>query len=546
MKKQILAAAAITLPVLMFGQSAIDAFNISQPDFRGTARFMSMGGAFTALGGDISTLNQNPGGIGVYRSSEIGLTLGLDFNGTKSQTQGYQESVNKTRFNCNSFGYIGAVYTGSEIMPYFNWGASYSRVANFDRAYRGSIGRLDRSLTNYIAGFTTADGYTPDDLTGSDNYNPYQDGNIRAPWTSILAYNAYMINPIGDGSNAFTGMWDSNTSGSGTFDVRDKGHVDEYSINFGGNFENILFWGLGFGITDVDYTSSVYYTEDYQNAKIPAAPSADGSYVAPVTGSGGFGLDSWKHMSGTGFNFKFGLILKPINELRIGLAVHTPTYYNLKQEGWAGVDYGYSTGYKGYVETDEGYTDYFEWKLRTPWRLMGGVSGVIGKRAIISADYEYRPMQKMNVRDSYSNEYTDINGDIGNYYKAVSILRFGAEYRLTPSWSVRAGYQLQTSPSTNAALEGSTMVYTSGPDDTETTPSYSFDRATHYFSLGLGYRYKNFYLDAAYVNKRRESTWEAFTPNSYTDAGFPQRPVAPVSKITASSNQIVISAGFKF
>ena len=31
---------------------------------------MSMGGAFTALGGDISTLSQNPAGIGVFRSSE--------------------------------------------------------------------------------------------------------------------------------------------------------------------------------------------------------------------------------------------------------------------------------------------------------------------------------------------------------------------------------------------------------------------------------------------------------------------------------------------
>ena len=157
MKKHFLAVAALAAPMMMFGQSALDAFNISQPDFRGTARFMSMGGAFTALGGDLSTLNQNPGGLGVYRSSEIGLTLDLNFTGTKSLTQGYQESVSKTRFNCNNFGYIGAVYTGSDIMPYFNWGVSYSRSASFDRAYKGKIGQLNGSLTNYIAGLTTSD-----------------------------------------------------------------------------------------------------------------------------------------------------------------------------------------------------------------------------------------------------------------------------------------------------------------------------------------------------------------------------------------------------
>lgn len=538
MKKQLFAAAVMALPTLMFAQTALDAFNISQPDFRGTARFMSMGGAFTALGGDISTLNQNPGGIGVYRSNEIGVTLDLNFAGSKSLTQGYQETRNKTHFNCNSFGYIGAVYTGSDIMPYFNWGASYSRSASFDRAYKGKIGSLNGSWSNYVASYTN--GIPSEDLTGNNNFNPYIDG--YEPWTSILAYNSYIINPIG---NLYKGLWDENggSAGHGTFDVVDKGYVDEYSINFGGNFDNVVFWGLGFGITDVEYRSSVYYTEDFDRALIPTFYE-NGDYKEPGNGSGGFGLDSWKHISGTGFNFKFGLIVKPINELRIGLAVHTPTYYNLKQEGWAAIDYGYSSGAEGYVETNDGYTDYFEWKLRSPWRLMGGISGVIGKRAIISADYEYRPMQKMNVRDSYSNEYTDVNGDINNYYKAVSILRLGAEYRLNPNWSVRAGYQLQTSPSTDVALDGRTMVYTSGPDDTETTPSFSFDRATHYISCGLGYRYKNFYVDAAYVNKHRESTWQAYTNwnlSSPSEAKF-----APTSKITASDNQIVISAGFKF
>ena len=58
-------------------QSAVDAYSLSRNDFKGTARFMSMGGAFGALGGDISTLNQNPGGIGIYRSNDVGITLDL-------------------------------------------------------------------------------------------------------------------------------------------------------------------------------------------------------------------------------------------------------------------------------------------------------------------------------------------------------------------------------------------------------------------------------------------------------------------------------------
>ncbi len=524
------------LPALMFGQSAIDAYNLSQSDFKGTARFMSMGGAFTSLGGDLSTLNQNPAGIGVYRSSEIGVTLDVDIASTKSTTGAFSITKDKAAFNCNNFGYVGAVYTGSDIMPYFNWGASYSRAASFNRAYKGT-GTMNGSLSNYIAGYTTAAQWESSDLTvdGSNTFNPYMEPG-GAPWMSILAYNSYLINPTG--GTSYSGLWKNGTAGEANFNVHEKGYTDEYSINFGGNFANIVYWGLGFGITDIDYRSSVYYEEDMSNAQIPSL-DANNNYIGTREGGGGFGLDSWKNISGTGFNFKIGAIIKPINELRIGLAVHTPTYYNLKQEGWAGVDYGYNPDISGFVQTNDGYTDYFEWKLRTPWRLLTGISGVIGKQAIVSFDYEYRPMQNMNVQDRNGYEYTDVNNDVKNYYQAMSIFRIGAEYRLSPQWSVRAGYQLQTSPSTSVAQTGQTAIYTSGPDDTETTPSYSFDKSTSYISVGLGYRYKNFYVDAAYVNKQRESVWRAYTPNSYTS-------LAPSSKINLSSNQIVLSMGVKF
>ena len=56
------------------------------------------------------------------------------------------------------------------------------------------------------------------------------------------------------------------TSGSANFDIREKGHVDEYNITFGGNIYNTLYWGIGFGITDVDYTQWSYYGERLSNA----------------------------------------------------------------------------------------------------------------------------------------------------------------------------------------------------------------------------------------------------------------------------------------
>lgn len=65
-----LALAALCSSSMLFSQGVVDALKYSQQDIRGTARYMGMAGAFGALGGDITTLSQNPAGIGVYRNSE--------------------------------------------------------------------------------------------------------------------------------------------------------------------------------------------------------------------------------------------------------------------------------------------------------------------------------------------------------------------------------------------------------------------------------------------------------------------------------------------
>ena len=61
----------------MFAQGEMDAYKFSQYDLNGTARYLSMGGAFGALGGDISAMRTNPAGLAIYRSSEIVTTVSL-------------------------------------------------------------------------------------------------------------------------------------------------------------------------------------------------------------------------------------------------------------------------------------------------------------------------------------------------------------------------------------------------------------------------------------------------------------------------------------
>ena len=78
-KRLLIIASVLGLAFTAGAQSALEAYQLSQPGLYGTARFMGMGGAFGALGGDMTTLSFNPAGIGVYRSSEIGATVNLEF-----------------------------------------------------------------------------------------------------------------------------------------------------------------------------------------------------------------------------------------------------------------------------------------------------------------------------------------------------------------------------------------------------------------------------------------------------------------------------------
>lgn len=546
MKKIIFTALAAGMPLMLFAQGAINAYQVSQNELRGTARFMSMGGAFGALGGDLSTMRQNPAGIGVYRRSEVGLTLDIDIQGSKFMSMGQSANSSQTKVACDNFGYVGAVRLDNDLMPYFQWGVSYGRAMSFDRVYQGSIPSLSTSLSNYVANFSGD--YSMGALIGNDTYDPFFDSNVS--WMSALAANTYMINPVGvnPGNQArYEGLFGAGSSGDATVNVRERGYVDEYTINFGGNFANTVYWGLGFGITDLSFTQDSYYDEQIDNARIV---NQEGNGISSVPGSAYFGLDNYQSVSGTGFNVKFGLIFKPVNEFRLGFAVHSPTWYSLTYNTNAWVDYVYD-GYDPANSQDYFYTNmpsespdyydnpyatsgqgYFDANIRTPWRIMVSAAGVVGGRAILSADYEYEAYNNMTVGDA-TGTFDDVTGDIKTYYQATNTLRLGAEFRVTPQLSLRAGYSYKSSPVKQAAYDNQEYVYTTG-----TNPMYTFDNSIQYVTCGIGYRFGGFYVDAAYVHKHRESRWSAFTRFDGNDV--------PSAKITDNNNHIVMSVGYKF
>ena len=580
MKKTIILAGILAVTGSVKAQNAIDAYSISQPDMKGTARFMGMAGAFGALGGDLTAISQNPAGIGVYRSSDIGFTLDLDLQKARSTAGMLSNDMDQTKFLLNNMGAVLTLRMQSSTFPNFNFGFTYNKGASFNRRYGGNIGNLHTSMSNYIAAIAESDGVTEGDVWETGGVDPYNPGfgYYQAPWITILGAQTGVILPQYNQATDKTkwyGMWQdsmngNDTSGTGTFAVEEKGGINEFNIVIGGNILDKLYWGMNFSITNVNYRMSTYWGESLMNAY------GIDSNGKPFRENLNWNLNSGYTLSGTGFNYQLGLIFKPVQQFRLGFAFHTPTWYSLNEEFIGMMNYN---GEYGNVSntTNYGVPGYNSYNFRTPWKIIASAAGVISDKLIVSFDYEWANYGNMHFSEPstyYDDWYYDDwnypmpysasaggpihpdfidpndpygyeNYDIKSYYKSTNTFRVGLEFKPVSSLSIRAGYSYVSSPVKSAAKNNDLIIYTAA-----LTPSYRFDNTTNYITFGLGYRYQHVYVDLAYVLKKMDSEFHAYSPdpdNKYViNAQGVKENLVPQAKLNFTNNQIVLSAGYRF
>ena len=252
-------------------------------------------------------------------------------------------------------------------------------------------------------------------------------------------------------------------------------------------------------------------------------------------GYAGYDFQAFQETRGTGYNFKMGLIVKPINQLRLGAAFHTPTYYDMKdlykvQSGFDLLVDGESEMFQGNTETgEEGYYDEYRYTIRTPWRFIGSLAVVPNNKGMISMDYEYVGATTMRCGDAGGYYYGDTEERIKNQLQPSHILRVGAEVRPTSNFSIRAGYSYQTSP-VKDEVKG---VANDNVDVVSSNYMYQYDKSNQYITCGLGYRYKKFYADAAYVHQTRTSHYHAF-------------PGEQGEEVKDNNNKVALTIGFRF
>ena len=531
-----------------------DIYNLSFTSHNyGTARSMAMGNAFTALGADMISASLNPAGIGMYVDSDFSITPMMQF--TKSHTKGgddyyapgtpkshqrYREDLN--RFGMSSAGAVFTVLKSTGAVTNINVGFAYNRIADFNQNMR--VASIGESSANTIANLFCNIGNVDGLVTNDDGTMPF--GGDPFYWGSTLAYKNGVINK--DDQGWFIDRIGSEAEIDQYNAVQTRGSIGEYALTIGFNLMDKIYIGASLGLQSLDYRREVFYGEDYIYTEETLPTGEAMPYQLTY-----MNYQQNTHISGMGVNLKFGITARPVNWLRIGVAYHSPTWYdaNLQYGGsmWSETysagnnPDGYDLNRNGYfhddvsspVLTDEGPHG---WNFRSPSRLLTGVAVTIGRRVILSADYERSWYQTNRLESSpiqgLASGYTPTFKDV---FKGSNTVRVGAEAYILPFLPIRVGYIWNGS----TLRDGYEDIVASHPMVTE----------QWFATAGFGIKFsESLYLDFAYqYGVSKQSKYQSFY-GYYTDSeGNPVDALTTESRLYSTHtnrHHAVLTLGFRF
>jgi len=473
---------ALFIGLSLQAQNHIDALRFSQESLWGTARFVSMGGAFGALGGNASSASHNPAGIAVYSSGENSTTLSfINLETTTDYYSGDNASLISRTGNIRlpNINRVSAnIFAPEEAGDWnrFNFALGYNTLHNFDHDIEISANQSTDSYIDYIVGQSQGKVYENLDTFGEQ-----------------LAFDTYLTDTIGSTTN-YIGAASGAHAKDQYFKSNRSGIINEIYLSFGTAYKNKLFLGATIGFPTISYTEENHIRES--NFEDPSSDLTSFDYRSTLS------------IDGSGINLKLGLIYKLENWLRYGFAIHTPTYFNVNEEYWSDMHTVFDNGDNYYLKSL--YIGINDYDLRTPFKAINSLAIVINKRALLSVDYEYLDYSMAQLSSeiySYQNANETIESSYSNSYN----LKLGAEWRAHPQLSLRAGYSYYGSPYVGELN----------------------DASREYLTMGLGLNINQYFFDLAMVNMISEEDYMIYTN-------------ANPASIQTESSHMLFTMGMKF
>jgi hypothetical protein len=476
-------------------QNISDIVRWSDLDPSGTARTMGVGSAFGAMGGDFSVININPAGIADYRISEFNITPSLNFTKTSAYfaaDRNQLQNRKRSGLGLDNLGFVVSTNPKGSSWTSSNIAIGFSRIADFNRNILVS-GKSKGSITTMFA--EKANTFTEDQL----------DDFIAFP-----AYNTGAIFDV-DGDNFyetdFLNYPEANILKEQ--EIVQKGGINELTLGWAGEYQRRINIGLSVGVPFGTFEETKTYTETDPENNVPAFNGL--SYTENL------------NTSGLGLNFKFGFIYKLDKILRLGGAIHSPTWFRFTDDYSTSMTYSFIDGAPQTFSYDSPAGN-FRYKISNPWRAVGSIGSIYNLgvvKGFVNADIEYVDYSSANYNGTaYSSDpgeaiYTnELNRDIQNKLASSTNIRLGTELAYQ-SLRLRVGYSWEQSPF-NAD-----------------------DFYNNRLSFGLGIREDRFFID---LGIRISERAEGYNPYVVLD----QVGLDPLVNINSSRTKGAITLGFKF
>ncbi|RTZ07324.1 OmpP1/FadL family transporter [Flavobacterium sp. GSP6] len=488
-------------------QEISDALRYSQDNLNGTARFRAMSGAFGALGGDLSSINVNPAGSAVFTNNQMAVTLTNFDTKNNSNYFGGTATEKENSFDLNQ---AGIVFVFNTRNPNSKWrkislAINYENANNIDNGLFSAGTNPNNSIANYFLSYANngnGGAPVPQDFV---NTNPgesisqlysflgsnlpngqYPNLSGFAAQQAFLGYQGYVLNAADESNNNSTFL--SNVPAGGNYyqenSVYSTGYNGKLSFNAATSYNDQFYFGLNLNSHFTDFNKSSSFYEDNSN------PLGTNDQITRVQ------FDNDLYTYGSGFSFQVGAIAKITNEIRVGMAYESSTWYTLNDELSQKLITvsGNSTGELPQDVVDPQVVNVYEpYKLQTPSKLTGSFAYVFGKSGLISIDYAFKDYSDTKFKPENDPLFRTLNNDMNELLNVTGELRIGAEYKIK-ALSLRAGYRYEQSPYKNAVTVGDLTGY----------------------SAGLGYNFGSTKLDLAYSYAKRNSQ-QGFFNQGFTD-----------------------------
>lgn len=434
----------LLIPFFVKAQNDLDALRYSRYGVNGTSRFTAMGGAFGAVGADVSCASFNPAGLALFRKGDVALGLGLRVGSFTTDLYNNKITSPTVNFVFNNFGIATVLKDNSfkknnrNILAY-----SQTQHQNFNTTYEMGGNTNNSSIAKDMLNIAVTKGSNP--------------GNLNQSYEG-LGFNNLLLDTVFEKYYSFV---DLKRTVKQSRSINLKGKQAERNISYAYSGNDDFYFGISLGIPKVEYESTITHTEADEKDSMRIVQTSPTNYSTTYTsappefndvyrdylGFNSLTYTEYFKTTGNGFNLKIGGIFRAAEFVRLGAYVHSPTilnltdvYYNELSTSW---DKQLTNPIIGKVPENGGT---YKYVITTPGRFGLCASYIYKKFAVFALDYESTNYGRALITSSDgASVFAGVNAVIKNKYKRGHNIRAGAEFNIKPVF-IRLGYNYQSSP----------------------------------------------------------------------------------------------------